>query len=79
MTSPGIIAGILLVFIPSLGMYAIADLMGGDNIRTRTIGRVIEDQFIGKAGNWPYGSALGMAIMILFAVSYALMNRRPAQ
>jgi spermidine/putrescine transport system permease protein len=75
MTRPGIVAGILLVFIPSLGMYAIADLMGGDNIQTRTIGRVIEDQFIGKAGNWPYGSALGMAIMILFAVSYGLTRK----
>lgn len=78
MTRPGIVAGVLLVFIPSLGMYAIADLMGGDNIRTRTIGRVIEDQFIGKAGNWPYGSALGMAIVVLFALSYALLNRRQA-
>src|SRR5207302_8100052 len=60
LTRPGIVAGVLLVFIPAIGMYAIVDLMGGDKIIT--IGHAIQDQFIGQSGDWAFGSALGIVV-----------------
>lgn len=73
LTSPGVIAGILLVFIPAIGMFAINDILGGKNVPM--IGNEIEKQFI-KARNMPYGAALAMVLMIVFVVVYAITNRR---
>jgi spermidine/putrescine transport system permease protein len=73
LTRPGIIAGTLLVFIPAIGMFAIAQLMGGG--RKPTIGEVISDQFL-QARDWPFGSALGMTLLILFAFAFWLTTRR---
>jgi spermidine/putrescine transport system permease protein len=68
LTRPGIVAGVLLVFVPCIGMFAIVDLMGGSRIRT--IGSTIQDQFIGQSGNWPFGSALGMTVLAMFALAF---------
>ncbi len=73
LTQPGIVAGILLVFIPSIGMFAISQLMGG-GIQP-TIGEVIQDQFL-QARDWPFGSALGMTIVILFAATFWFTSRQ---
>ena len=73
LTRPGIIAGILLVFIPSIGMFAITQLMGG-GIKP-TIGEVIQNQFL-QARDWPFGAALGMTIVILFAVTFWFASRK---
>ncbi|MBX7157924.1 MAG: ABC transporter permease [Verrucomicrobiae bacterium] len=73
LTQPGIVAGILLVFIPSIGMYAISDLMGG--ARVPMIGNVIQNQFL-QARDWPFGAALGMTIMILFVLAFWLSSYR---
>ncbi|WP_438017520.1 ABC transporter permease [Sorangium sp. So ce315] len=73
LTRPGIMAGILLVFIPALGMFAITDLMGG--ARVPMIGNVIQNQF-GQARDWPFGAALGMTLLLLFAVFFAIGTRR---
>ena len=43
LTKPGIFAGVLLVFVPSIGMFAVNDLMGGG--RVDMIGNVIQNQF----------------------------------
>jgi spermidine/putrescine transport system permease protein len=60
LTMPGIISGILLVFIPCLGSFLTPDLLGGAN--AVMIGNVIERQF--KAANdWPFGSALSFLLM----------------
>ena len=60
LTMPGIISGILLVFIPCLGSFLTPDLLGGAN--AIMIGNVIERQF--KAANdWPFGSALSFLLM----------------
>jgi len=60
LTMPGIITGIILVFIPCLGSFLTPDLLGGAN--AIMIGNVIERQF--KAANdWPFGAALSFLLM----------------
>jgi len=74
LTTPGIAAGILLVFIPSLGIYAVNDILGGG--RVDMIGNIIENQFKGNARNWPFGAALGTTLLVSFAIAYFYVNRR---
>ena len=67
--SPGIVAGCILVFVPSLGAFLAPDLLGG--AKNWMIGSLIEDQFKGAAGNWPFGAAasmilLSMVLLVLF-------------
>ena len=60
LTMPGIVSGIILVFIPCLGTFLTPDLLGGAN--AIMIGNVIERQF--KAANdWPFGAALSFLLM----------------
>lgn len=76
LTMPGIAAGTLLVFVPAIGMFAITDLMGGAKVPM--IGNVIQNQFM-QARDWPFGAALGVVFMALFAVTYLLLQRRGAR
>ncbi len=62
LAKPGIISGVILVFIPALGTFLISDLLGGPD--SELIGNVIERQF--KAANdWPFGAALSFLLMYL--------------
>lgn len=70
---PGVIAGSLLVFIPSVGAYVIPELLGGPS--TTTIGNFIASQF-GAAGNWPLGAAASFILMGIMLVSIAIYLRR---
>lgn len=70
LTAPGVAAGVLLVFVPALGLYAVNDILGGG--RVDMIGNVIENQFRGAARNWPFGAALGTALLVLFGLAYRL-------
>ncbi len=65
---PGIVAGCILVLIPSLGAFVAPDLLGGG--RKLMMGSLIQAQFA-SARNWPFGSAL--AICLLALVMLALM------
>jgi spermidine/putrescine transport system permease protein len=66
---PGIVSGIVLVFIPALGTFLISDLLGGPD--SQLIGNVIERQF--KAANdWPLGAALCFMLMYLTFAALAL-------
>jgi spermidine/putrescine transport system permease protein len=76
LTWPGIAAGVLLVFVPAIGMFAITDLMGGAKVPM--IGNVIQNQFF-KARNWPFGAALGVVFTLMFIIAYALLQRRAAR
>ncbi len=70
LTMPGIITGVILVFIPCLGSFLTPALLGGAN--AIMIGNVIERQF--KAANdWPFGAAI--SFMLMFATFLALMIR----
>lgn len=66
---PGIVAGCILVFVPSLGAFLAPDLLGG--AKTFMIGSLIDEQFKGSQGNWPFGAAVSMILMTL--VLLALM------
>ena len=70
LTLPGIAAGSVLVFIPSLGNFIVPDLLGGAKVMM--IGNLIEQQFL-SARNWPFGAALSvmmMAVMFLLILIY---------
>ena len=74
---PGIVAGSILVFIPSLGSYVTPELLGGG--KTLMVGNLIGHQF-GAARNWPFGAALGLfllALVLLAMTLYALRGRGP--
>lgn len=73
LTRPGILAGVALVFIPAIGMFAITDLMGGAKVPM--VGNVIQNQF-GQARDWPFGAALGMTLLVLFAACFAFSVKR---
>jgi spermidine/putrescine transport system permease protein len=66
LSKPGIIAGSILVFIPSLGAYVTPDILGG--AKTTLLGNFIVTQF-GAARNWPFGSALSGAILIVMLMA----------
>lgn len=77
LSAPGIAAGVLLVFVPALGLYAVNDILGGG--RVDMIGNIIEQQFQGGARNWPFGAALGAALMLAFAAaSWIVLRARRA-
>jgi len=63
---PGIIAGCILVFVPSLGAFLAPDLLGG--AKTFMIGSLIEEQFKGNAGNWPFGAAASMILLTMVLI-----------
>ncbi|WP_315068798.1 ABC transporter permease [uncultured Clostridium sp.] len=62
LTMPGIFAGSILVFIPSLGYFFVTDILGGS--KTQVIGNIIRNQFI-TARNWPLGSAISIFLIII--------------
>ncbi|MFJ8527317.1 spermidine/putrescine ABC transporter permease PotB [Bacillus sp. NPDC094106] len=64
MTMSGVATGSILVFVSSIGMFVVSDVMGGSKVAL--IGNVIQNQFLG-ARDWPFGSALSM-IVVLFSV-----------
>ena len=74
LTSAGVAAGVLLVFVPALGIYAVNDILGGG--RVDMIGNIIEHQFKGNARNWPFGAALGTTLLVAFTMVFWIVNRR---
>jgi spermidine/putrescine transport system permease protein len=64
-TKQGILAGSVLVFLPSVGDFVSAQLLGGPD--TYMIGNLIQDQFF-AANNWPFGAALTVVMMLFLAV-----------
>lgn len=72
-TLPGIAAGALLVFIPSLGNFIVPDILGGAKVMM--IDNLIEQQFL-SARNWPFGSALTVMIMLVKFILIVFYLRR---
>ena len=69
---PGIVAGLLLVFIPAVGEFVIPDLLGGPN--TLMIGKILWDEFFTNR-DWPVAAALAIAMLLLLALPMGLMRR----
>jgi spermidine/putrescine transport system permease protein len=64
--SPGIVAGSILVFVPSLGAYVTPRVLGGG--KNMMIGNFIELQF-GQGRNWPLGAALSMTLLVIVTIA----------
>jgi spermidine/putrescine transport system permease protein len=75
-TKQGILAGSVLVFLPSVGDFVSAQLLGGPD--TYMVGNLIQDQFF-TANNWPFGAALTVVMMIFLAVWMVLYLRSAAR
>lgn len=69
---PGILAGSMLVFIPTVGAFITPDLLGGGKVSY--IGNVVERQFK-SARDWPFGSALSFMLMCIVLVGTVLYFR----
>ena len=65
MTMPGLLSGVVLTFIPSMGLFFIADLLGGNKVVL--VGNLIQEQLM-RAHNWPLAAALSVVLMILTSV-----------
>ena len=75
LTAPGVLAGSILTFVPAIGSYVTADLMGGG--KATMLGRVIAGQFE-QAQNWTFGSAMSLLLMVIvtiFAILYFRAGR----
>lgn len=76
LTLPGILAGCLIVFLPSMGCFYVSDLLGG--AKNLLVGNIIKTQFL-NARDWPFGSALSVALVVLMTgmmLMYFWANRR---
>lgn len=69
LTMPGIAAGTILVFISSLGMFVVPDVMGG--AKSALVGNLIQNQFL-SARDWPFGGALSIVLAVLSLVLIVL-------
>lgn len=76
LSRPGVIAGSILVFIPSLGAYVTPALLGG--ARTTLLGDYIVSQFL-AARNQPFGSALSVAVMSVMLIAVIIYFRSGAK
>lgn len=62
LTLPGVLSGLVLVFVPSIGLFFIADLLGGGKIML--VGNLIKNQLL-QARDWPFGAALSVIMMAM--------------
>ena len=65
MTLPGVIAALVLVFVPVVGAFITPDIMGGGKIEM--IGTLINRQF-GESRNWPFGSSISLVLMLMVLI-----------
>lgn len=75
-TKQGILAGAVLVFLPSVGDFVSAQLLGGPD--TYMVGNLIQDQFF-AANNWPFGAALTVVMMLFLSVWMVFYLRSAAR
>ena len=71
-TYSGIFNGCIMTFIPAIGMFFIADLLGGG--KTMLIGNLIKNQFL-VSRNWPFGSALSIFLIIVTLILVKLYKK----
>jgi ABC-type spermidine/putrescine transport system permease subunit I len=69
---PGLIAGIIIVGVPALGEYVIPEILGGG--KTLMAGNLLASQFL-DTGNYPFGSALAVTVMVVLMVMLFLLRR----
>jgi spermidine/putrescine transport system permease protein len=72
LTLPGLLSGIVLTFIPSMGLFFIADILGGNKVVL--VGNLIHEQLM-KARNWPFAAALSVVLMVLTSLMIAFYRK----
>jgi spermidine/putrescine transport system permease protein len=75
LTKSGVIAGCLLVFIPSIGAYITPDLLGG--AKTMMVGNLIQHEYL-VIRDWPFGSAISFILMTFVVLGVMAYFRRGA-
>jgi spermidine/putrescine transport system permease protein len=73
MTLPGVIAGFILVFIPTIGAFVTPDLLGG--AQGRMISNLVQENIRGTGANYPRGSALSVVLMLLVTMGVIIYLR----
>ena len=73
MSLPGVLSGIMMVFVPAVSTFVISQLLGGGMVMM--LGDLIEMQFLGSAYNPQLGSAIALVMMIVVILFMYLMNR----
>lgn len=71
-TLPGLLSGVVLTFIPSMGLFFIADILGGNKIVL--VGSVIQEQMT-KGRNMPFAAAMSVVLMVLTSLMIALYRK----
>ena len=69
---PGVVSGITMVFMPAVSTFVISKLLGGGQFYL--IGNLIEQEFM-SVGDWHFGSAISIFMMIIILISMAIMNK----
>ena len=72
LTLPGLLSGVILSFIPSMGLFFIADILGGNKIVL--VGSLIQDQMT-RGSNWPFAAALAVVLTILTSLCIYLYSK----
>lgn len=72
LTMPGLFSGVILTFIPSMGLYFIADILGGNKVVL--VGNLIQEQLM-KAHDWPFAAALSVVLLLLTTLFLFLYRR----
>ncbi len=72
LTLPGLLSGIILTFIPSMGLFFIADILGGNKIVL--VGSIIQEQMT-KGSDWPFAAALAVVMMAITTVMIAFYRK----
>lgn len=72
LTLPGLMSGLILTFVPSMGLFFIADILGGNKVVL--VGSLIQDQLM-KAHNWPFAAALAVILMLMTTLMIALYKK----
>ena len=72
MTLPGLLSGVILTFVPSMGLFFIADILGGNKVVL--VGSLIQDQLM-KAHNWPFAAALAVVLTIITSVMIGVYRK----
>jgi spermidine/putrescine transport system permease protein len=72
LTLPGVMAGCIFVFVPSLGNFIVPDLLGGG--KTIMVGNLIQQQFF-QARDWPFGAALSISVLAVTTVLLLVQAR----
>ena len=72
-TLPGLSVGIILTFVPAMGMFVVPDLLGG--AKYMLVGNLIQQQF-GASRDWAFGAAISMGLMVLTMFSLYFYRRK---